>query len=99
VSTTRVLPPLATTGIGSLPHTQLELALQQAFQVDVPYLPQLPRNRSAEFMIPQALDGLPGLRWDEEGQCRVNLNEWRRGAPALDRRLDRALAGTDLDEF
>jgi len=32
-------PPLATTGIGSLPHTQLELALQQAFQVDIPLFP------------------------------------------------------------
>jgi hypothetical protein len=95
----RELPPLATTGIGSLPHTQLELAVQQAFQVDIPYLPQLPRDRPAEFMVPQALDGLPGLRWDAEGQCQVVLSEWRRGAPALDRRLERALAGNGLEEF
>src|SRR5215831_15596788 len=31
----QLLPPCATTGIGSLPHSQLELALQMAFQVDI----------------------------------------------------------------
>ena len=69
----QLLPPFATTGIGSLPHSQLELALQMALQVDVPYLPQLPAGNPSEFMIPGALDGLPGLRYDAEGLCTVDV--------------------------
>jgi len=85
--------PLATTGIGSLPHTQLELALQQAFSLDIPYVPQLPRRDPAEYMIPQALAGLPGLRHDTEGNAAIDAAEWERGAAALGDGLNRALAG------
>ncbi|MHB8417210.1 MAG: uroporphyrinogen decarboxylase/cobalamine-independent methonine synthase family protein [Myxococcales bacterium] len=93
------IEPLATTGIGSLPHTQMELALQQSFSLDIPYLPQLPRRDPAELMIAQALDGLPGLRWDAEGTPTVRLEDWRRGAAAFDRRLSRALDKGDLAPF
>lgn len=87
------LPALATTAIGSLPHTQLELAVQAAFQVDVPYLPQLPRRDPGEYMVPQALEGLPGLSHDREGVCTVSLSDWRVGASALQRLIGRSLAG------
>ncbi len=93
------IEPLATTGIGSLPHTQMELALQQAFSLDIPYLPQLPRRDPAEFMIVQALDGLPGLRWDPEGAPTVHLKEWQREAAAFEKRLARALEKEDLEPF
>ena len=86
-----MLPPLATTGIGSLPHTQLELALQQALLVDIPAAPQLPRRDAAEYMVPQALEGLHGLRADVEGNAELDVGDWRRGAATLDARLDRAL--------
>jgi hypothetical protein len=86
-----VLPPLATTGIGSLPHTQLELALQQALLLDIPAAPQLPRRDAAEYMVPQALEGLHGLRADAEGNAELEIGDWRRGAATLDARLDRAL--------
>src|SRR5712691_5031115 len=86
-----VLPALATSSIGSLPHTQLELALQQALILDVPAAPQLPRRDPAEYMVPQALDGLPGLRFDAEGNSTVDLEEWRRGSATLGARLERAL--------
>lgn len=86
-----MLPPLATSGIGSLPHTQLELALQQALLVDVPAAPQLPRRDAAEYMVPQALEGLHGLRADAEGNAELDVGDWRRGAATLDARLDRAL--------
>jgi methionine synthase II (cobalamin-independent) len=95
----RALPHLATTGIGSLPHTQLELALQQAFAVDIPFLPQLPSANPAELMLPQALEGLPGLRYDEQGECTVDMAEWQRGARSLNARLDRALEGKELSYF
>ena len=87
-----VLPPLATSSIGSLPHTQLELALQQALLVDVPAAPQLPRRDPAEYMVPQALDGLPGLRGAEpDGSATLDAAEWTRGAAIFDARLERAL--------
>jgi hypothetical protein len=86
-----VFPPLATSSIGSLPHTQLELALQQALLLDVPAAPQLPRRDPAEYMVPQALDGLPGLHADGDGSATVDLSEWQRGAATLDARLERAL--------
>jgi hypothetical protein len=90
-----VLPPLATSGIGSLPHTQLELALQQALLVDIPAAPQLPRRDAAEYMVPQALEGLHGLRADAEGNAGIDVGDWRRGAATLDARLDRALEHDD----
>jgi hypothetical protein len=92
------LPGLATTAIGSLPYTQLELALQQAFLVDIPYLPQLPLRDPAEYMVPQALDGMPGLRHDREGNATLELDVWRKGW--LDARLERAIdRGDGLSAF
>jgi hypothetical protein len=90
-----VLPALATSSIGSLPHTQLELALQQALLLDIPAAPQLPRRDAAEYMVPQALEGLHGLRADAEGNAELDLDDWRRGAATLDARLDRALERND----
>jgi hypothetical protein len=91
--------PLAATGIGSLPHTQLELAIQQAFSLDIPYLPQLSSRDPGERLVPMALDGLPGLEWDAEGRCTVQLKEWRREAKAFEKRLDRALQKGELAPF
>lgn len=91
-------PGLSTTGAGSLPHTQQELALQQALAVDVPYAPQLPRHSAAEYMLPQALVGLPGLRYDADGAATVSASVWARDGDAFNRRLDEALAG-DVSAF
>ena len=92
------LPGLATTAIGSLPYTQLELAVQQAFLVDIPYLPQLPLRDPAEYMVPQALDGMPGLRFDKDGNAAVDIAEWRKGW--LDARLEKAIGkGEGLEAF
>jgi hypothetical protein len=93
------LPRLATTGIGSLPHTQLELALQQAFRLDIPFLPQLPGANPAELMLPQALEGMPGLHYDEQGECTIEVAEWQKGARSMGARLERALAGQELSYF
>src|SRR3954452_1747003 len=95
----RPLPPLATFAIGSLPHTQQELALQQALRLDIPTLPQLPREDPAEFMLPQALEGLPGLRYDKDGRTSIDAAEWRKGAGAFGDRLERALGGEGLEGF
>ena len=71
-----LLPSFGTTGIGSLPHTQLELGLQMALQVDIPFCPQLPVGHPTELMIAEALEGLPGLSVDGEGGCTVDLAVW-----------------------
>jgi methionine synthase II (cobalamin-independent) len=95
----QLLPPCATTAIGSLPHTQLELGLQAALALDIPFLPQLPVGRPSEFMIPQALEGLPGVRWDNEGLCTVDLEAWEAGRADFEARLDAALASGALEAF
>jgi methionine synthase II (cobalamin-independent) len=95
----QLLPPCATTGIGSLPHSQLELALQMAFQVDIPYLPQLPAGNASEFMIPAALDGLPGVRFDGEGLCSIDIDEWQRQREAFGASIETALSSGDLTMF
>lgn len=92
-------PALSTMAIGSLPHTQLELAMQQALTLDVPTLPQLPRANSAEFMVPEALEGLPGMTFDAEGRTSVDVARWREGAREFGERLDRALKGEGLEAF
>jgi methionine synthase II (cobalamin-independent) len=94
-----LLPPRATTGIGSLPHTQLELALQLALQVDIPYLPQLPTGNPNEFMIPSALEGLPGLVVDAEGMCTIDVARWREGRAAFEAELEQGFRTGELGRF
>jgi hypothetical protein len=95
----RLLPPCATTGIGSLPHSQLELGLQMALQMDVPYVPQLPSGNPSEFMIPAALDGLPGLSFDAEGVCSVDVVQWQAASEQFGLSLEAALGSGELESF
>ena len=88
------LPMLATTGIGSLPHTQLEMAMQQSLQMDVPFLPTLPMADAAEFMLPQAIEGFPGARHDKDGNVTIAIAAWEKGKDAFTAKLDRAIEGT-----
>ncbi|MCP3167579.1 uroporphyrinogen decarboxylase/cobalamine-independent methonine synthase family protein [Myxococcus qinghaiensis] len=95
----QLLPACATTGIGSLPHTQVELGLQVALSMDIPFLPQLPVGKPSELMIPAALEGLPGLRFDEEGLCTVDLKAWEEGRGEFEAKLDAALAAGTLEAY
>lgn len=52
-----VLPPCATTGVGSLPYLAAAPALALSLDQEVPFLPELPRFDPDEFMIPAALCG------------------------------------------
>ncbi len=94
-----LLPPCATTGIGSLPHTQQELALQMALQVDVPYLPQLPAGHPSELMIPAALEGLPGLSFDGDGVCTIDVEAWMAARESFGLSIEAALQSGDLERF
>lgn len=91
--------PLSITAIGSVPHTQLELALQQALALDVPGLPELPRRAPAEAFVAQALEGLPGLRVGPDGLPRVDLDAWAKGAGALEDRLENAIDAGVVEPF
>jgi hypothetical protein len=94
-----LLPPGAITGIGSLPHTQMELGLQMALAVDVPYLPQLPFDNPRELMVPAALEGLPGLEVADDGSCQVDLATWETGQRTLAAELEQALKSGEARRF
>ncbi len=95
----KLLPPCATTGIGSLPHTQQELALQMALLHDVPFLPQLPASDPQELMIPAALEGLPGLSWDPEGVCTVDVEVWQKQRDRVTLQIEAALQSGQLGAY
>ncbi len=88
----RPLTPLSTFAIGSLPHTQLELALQSALRSDVPALPQLPRTSASEFMLAQSLEGFPGLSFGSDGRTVIDPEIWAANARPFGDRLERALS-------
>src|SRR5207248_1498224 len=56
-----------------------------------PAAPQLPRRDPAEYMVAQALDGLPGLHAEPDGTATLDAAEWTRGAATFDARLERTL--------
>ena len=59
------------TGIGSLPHTDVEAALDLIFKYtpQIPFWPQLPKRDIREGMIYQFSQGLPCLKMTKQGLC------------------------------
>jgi hypothetical protein len=68
----RMLMPFAgnlmTTGMGILPHTEMERALSLAMNVDIPFWPQLPKMKYFEDMYVQASENFPGIILDPENR-------------------------------
>ena len=63
---TSVLPPFATTNIGSVPHLDATSVTQQLINnLDIPSWPQLPRKTFRENMYTQFSASLPALVLDE----------------------------------
>src|SRR5260221_6409923 len=93
------IQPLTTTGIGSLPHRDIGRPLDQAFRMDIPYLPQLPMRDPQEFMLAHALEGMPGICADREGMIAFDLDAWRKDGLPYDERLSRAIDHDELDLF
>jgi len=62
------LEPFEITGIGSLPHRDPEEAVRFVFRYleRVPHWPQLPKRDKKEEMIRQFLEGMPGIREEDE---------------------------------
>src|SRR4051794_30582978 len=88
-----------TTGIGSLPHHNIDAAIEYAFRFYVPYFPQTPIRRVEEDMIPEAFDGMPGVEVDADSTVTINLDAWKKSQAAFSKRLDSALSSGKLDEF
>jgi len=76
-----------TTGIGSLPHHNIDAALEFSFQNRIPFLPQIPIRNPWEYMIAQALEGMPGLLVDKEGSAQLDLAVWTGRSHAFNERL------------
>jgi methionine synthase II (cobalamin-independent) len=86
-----------TTAIGSLPHHNIDAALQVAFSTSIPFLPQIPIRNPWEYMLAQALEGLPGLQAENDGTATLNLGVWESRSAKLDRELNEAFAHADSD--
>ncbi len=71
------IKPFSTTGIGSLPHTNVDEAVELVLgSFDIPFWPQLPKLGFRELMIPQYSEGMPGLRVNEaKGDVSVERDE------------------------
>jgi hypothetical protein len=91
--------PASTTGIGSLPHHNIDAALGFSFRSGVPYLPQIPLRNPWEYMIAQALEDLPGLRVERDGEISLNVGIWRSQSDSFRIKLNRAFEKDDVSEF
>ncbi len=77
-----VLPPGATTGIGSLPHRSVHEAAAFALrEYDLPAIPTLPRRSPAEGMIAQAVVGIRGITLGQYGSVAVDRDAVDPGSP------------------
>ena len=76
-----------TTAIGSLPHHNIDAALAFSFQMGIPFLPQIPIRNPWEYMIAQALEGLPGLQAMPDGSVQLDINVWNGRHRSLDEKL------------
>lgn len=80
----------ASTAIGSLPHHNIDAALEYAFGFDVPFLPQIPIRNAWEYSIPQGLEGLPGIRVEADGATFLDKTVWVGRAKAFEEMLSHA---------
>jgi len=64
-----ISPKGLATGIGSLPHADAGEATAAVFKhlPECPFWPQLPKRSLLEGMVPQYVEGMPGLRQPENG--------------------------------
>lgn len=80
---------LMTTGMGILPHRDIDRALDVAFCVDIPFWPQLPHIHYHEDMYVQFSEHFPGMQVDLENK-RVTFDKVRfyEEYPAFFERMD-----------
>ncbi|MBY0472412.1 hypothetical protein K2X30_14705 [bacterium] len=90
---------METTAIGSLPHHNIDSALEYAFGYSIPFLPQIPLRNPWEYMIPQALEGLPGLEAEGDGATFLNVSVWVGRCKAFQEKMDAAFSSNHTDAF
>lgn len=90
---------IQTTGVGSLPHHVVDAALGHSFEYDIPFMPQLPIKNPAEYMIPQALEGLPGLSFDQDGMVQIDYSAFEKGFGDFTKKVANIIAGKELWTF
>jgi hypothetical protein len=92
---------LRISGIGSLPHHNVDAALAYAFRFSIPFLPQIPVRNPREYMIRQALEGMPGIEAGERGEVALRLETWENECDALEKDLEVAFesAGKSAQAF
>jgi methionine synthase II (cobalamin-independent) len=88
-----------TTGIGSLPHHNVDAALEFSFRMGIPFLPQIPVRNPWEYMIAQALEGLPGLECSPDGSAFLNTSVWESRTAALKKNLEEAFTLAGFERF
>jgi methionine synthase II (cobalamin-independent) len=88
-----------TTGIGSLPHVSVDAALEYSFSHSLPFFPQLPKKNALEFMLPQALHGLPGLVIEEDGSTFINISKWSEKKDLFSKKLSSAFNSSEINRF
>ena len=86
-----------TTGIGSLPHHNADSALEFSLKMGIPFLPQIPIRNPWEFMIAQALEGLPGLQAERDGSCEIDQDLWDARAHEYRKKLESAFKRSEED--
>lgn len=70
-----MLEPFSTTGIGSMPHTDVRHACELILRYfDIPFWPQMPKYSQNEQMIAQFSEGLPGITFDS-GKVYIKKSE------------------------
>lgn len=78
---------LSTTAIGSLPHHNTDAALNFSFKLGIPFLPQIPIRNPWEYMIAQALEGMPGLQMEKDATAYLNIDVWAGRSHAFNEKL------------
>ena len=88
-----------TTAIGSLPHADVDSALQFSFRLKIPFLPQIPIRNDREFMVHQALEGLPGIKSGKSGEVSFEFDQWEKGRQRLRELTDQAFQDSQPTAF
>ena len=88
-----------TTGIGSLPHANVDAALKFSFKLRVPFLPQLPIRNPKEYMVSQALERLPGLVLESGGVTKLDESRWLTGSSKLREETESTFSSSEQGAF
>lgn len=88
-----------TSGIGSLPHHNIDSAIDFSFRHDVPFLPQLPLLYPREFMVYQSLHRVPGIHMVENYQVSLDVDRWLEEKESFISQINSDLKGENFSSY